>query len=389
MTNDSRVMVRISDVAEIVTGSTPSSTFSDNWGGEVPFLTPSDMSDVEFWPRTSRSLSDRAAAKLATRLISKPSVAVVCIGATIGKVARISRPTITNQQINTIVPDPNRLDPLYCFYALQTMHEDLKRIASGSATPLLNKSRFGEVTLELPPVEEQRRIAKVLGSLDELIELNLRLARESSDLCEKLWDKAFSGITETVKVIDVANVVLGGTPSRARSNYWGGDIPWLNSSKANEFRVLEATETITSEGLNSSSTKMMPIGTTIIAITGSTLGQISRLEVAACGNQSLVGVFADKIDVNDFLYFALRNRVEVLMRSATGGAQQHVNKADVENLELPKPVPRNLEAWHETAGPLMRGTADLLFEAEQLKRAKSFLLDRLICGDLLASEVAA
>lgn len=176
MSNHRRV--KLSDVARIVTGATPSSKESDNWGSGAAFLTPSDMTGVDFKPTVSRRLTPKAESRLGTRLIAQKAVAVVCIGATIGKVAYISEPTITNQQINTLVPDSDVLDSLFCFYLLQPLRAELISIASGSATPILNKTAFSKVEVDLPALDEQRRISEILAALDELIEVNRRLVRD-------------------------------------------------------------------------------------------------------------------------------------------------------------------------------------------------------------------
>lgn len=256
----------------------------------------------------------------------------------------------------------------------------------GIGQPLTSLRR---ISLPLPPLEQQRRISAVLGAFDDLIDTNQRLAEQCDQLAAAAWVHALDRRTLGPRISDIATVVLGGTPSRKSPELWGGDVPWLNSGKANEFRVIQASEYITDLGLSRSSTKLMPAGTTVIAITGATLGQVSRLEIAACGNQSLVGVFAADDAVNDFIYFAIKDRIEVLLQSATGGAQQHVNKANVEELQLPEFPREQLLEWHATAGPLMEATGQLLLEAMELRRARDELLPLLLSGAISVDEVSA
>ena len=79
---------------------------------------------------------------------------------------------------------------------------------------------------------------------------------------------------EIRKIESLCETLLGGTPSRAKNEYWGGEIPWINSGKVNDFRITAASEYITALGLEKSATKLLPKGTTVLAITGATLGQI-------------------------------------------------------------------------------------------------------------------
>lgn len=269
-------------------------------------------------------------------------------------------------------------------YALE--NTDISGFLTGSTQPKLTAANLGDIPLTLPSFAAQQRVATVLGSLDKLIQMNVQLAQVCSDLAENVWLQAVQGSSGEKRLDEVATIVLGGTPSRKNNSYWGGDIPWLNSGKANDFRVTSPSEQITELGLSKSSTKLMPRGATIIAITGATLGQVSRIEIPACGNQSLIGAWAEQPSVNDFIFFGVKNRIEVLMRSATGGAQQHVNKANVQELKIPWVSEPDLEEWHLTVAPLMQSTAELLLEAQSLKSVRNQLIPLLLSGRLLVEE---
>jgi type I restriction enzyme S subunit len=319
--------------------------------------------------------------------VQGPGVTIGRSGASIG-VATYSRVDFWPLNTALYVEDFKGNDPTWVYWLLHTI--DFSAYNSGSAQPSLNRNFLANIPVAVPTFDEQRRIAEVLGVLDDLIEVNQKLASECSDLAESFWIEATSKSQSDRPLADCANLILGGTPSRKEPDFWGGQVPWLNSGKANEFRVTKPSEMITDLGLSKSSTKMMPIGATIVAITGATLGQISRIEISACGNQSLVGVWSDSPALNDFIFFGIRSRIEVLMQSATGGAQQHVNKANVEELRLPWLPEAQIQAWHIVAQPLLKATAELLFEAEMLMKARDELLPLLMSGRIrVAEDVAA
>jgi type I restriction enzyme S subunit len=308
------------------------------------------------------------------------------------RIGHVVREVAFNQDVKALIPDMNLVDPTFLTYSLLACRPKLLSQVhqAGHGTGVLATDRLISLSVATPPLDEQRRIAGVLGALDDLIEVNQKLASECSDLAESFWIEATSKSQSDRPLADCANLILGGTPSRKEPDFWGGQVPWLNSGKANEFRVTKPSEMITDLGLSKSSTKMMPIGATIVAITGATLGQISRIEISACGNQSLVGVWSDSPALNDFIFFGIRSRIEVLMQSATGGAQQHVNKANVEELRLPWLPEAQIQAWHIVAQPLLKATAELLFEAEMLMKARDELLPLLMSGRIrVAEDVAA
>ena len=147
--------------------------------------------------------------------------------------------------------------------------------------------------------------------------------------------------------------VLGGTPERSREEYWvGGSVGWINSGKVNEFRIIEPSALITVEALASSAAKLLPTRTTVVAITGATLGQVSLTEFETSANQSVVGILGSAELPSEFVYLWFRANIGDLVSRKTGGAQQHVNKGDVNEFEISVPPPHELNRWLEAARPL-------------------------------------
>ena len=181
---------------------------------------------------------------------------------------------------------------------------------------------------------------------------------------------------------DEARTLLGGTPSRTEPEYWGGDIPWINSGKANEFRIIQPSEFITKVGLESSATKLLPARTTVIAITGATLGQVSITEIATCGNQSIVGVLGSEKLPSEFIYFWVKENIDRLIASQTGGAQQHINKNNVNELPIICPSAHVVGAYLDLAGPVFDRIKESCFESQNLSGLRDTLLPKLISGEL-------
>ncbi len=164
----------LNQLGRIVTGKTPPSSLSNAFGGAIPFVTPSDMDGSRTIKHTARTLTESGAAAVRGAHVPANAVMVSCIGSDMGKAAIAGIDCVTNQQINSIIIETDD-SPLYVYYDLSTRKAEIRGAASGSAQPILNKSAFGRFGIELPPPDEQRAIAHILGTLDDKIELNRRM----------------------------------------------------------------------------------------------------------------------------------------------------------------------------------------------------------------------
>ena len=164
----------ISDLGKIVTGKTPSTKNLRIWQGSVPFVTPKDLQKTKHIFKTERYISDFAKDSLKNIVLPSNSVCVSCIG-NIGYVAMTTEESITNQQINSIiVNDANNAD--YVYYLMKSLESYFKNYEGQSTTlSILNKTQFSKISIPSISMEKQKKIANILSSLDNKIELNLRI----------------------------------------------------------------------------------------------------------------------------------------------------------------------------------------------------------------------
>lgn len=246
-------------------------------------------------------------------------------------------------------------------------------VQTGTAVPHISGRQIAAFTHQLPHVDAQRAIAEVLGALDDKIAANDRLVRTQLELGRLRSEQAREDLARR-PLREIASVVLGGTPSRANPAFWSnGSVPWLASGAVNRDIVIEPTELITEEALARSAAKMMPGGSTLLAITGVTLGQVAWLGQPSSGNQSIVGV-STGFEVRDaWLHFAIRAEIPQLMKKATGAAQQHVSKGDV--LDLLVDYEDEAVAAH---GPIFAALLNAATAVEQESRSLARLRDTLL-----------
>lgn len=157
---------KVKDYGEIVTGNTPSTARRENWGGEIPFYSPVDFSDMAYCLNTERTITEQGL--ISGRMIPQNSIMVVCI-ASIGKIAISKKAGITNQQINTIIPN-GKFNYEYLYYLLLFHSWKLQGYAPKTSVPIINKEDFS--CFEFPVtanIEEQQIIFRKLSKIDKKI----------------------------------------------------------------------------------------------------------------------------------------------------------------------------------------------------------------------------
>ncbi len=177
-------MVKLADIANVVTGATPKKR-SEYYDGDVPFVTPGDLGETSGITSTSRTLTQEGADSV--RSIPAGSVMVCCIGATIGKVGIAEKTVVTNQQINSLVVDERKAFPKYVYYYCATLKEKLKAASSSTTMPIVNKSNFSQFEIPLPPLDEQKRIAAILDKADAIRQKR----KQASDLADEFLRSVF------------------------------------------------------------------------------------------------------------------------------------------------------------------------------------------------------
>ncbi|WP_405305896.1 restriction endonuclease subunit S [Methanobrevibacter sp.] len=298
--------------------------------------------------------------------------------------------------------------PLYaCYYFRSSIFRKyVDSMAIMTTRASLNNNILSKLPIFFPSYDEQKKIGYLLHNLSLKIELNKKINNHLDELCHLIFkyyfidfmpfkskgfiDSEIGEIPEGWKIITVGDILdckLGGTPSRSNESYWGGDIAWINSGKVNEFRIIEPSEYITELGLKKSATKLLPAKTTVIAITGATLGQISLLEIDSCANQSVIGVIPNNKYPYEFVYPLISSILLDLLKHQTGGAQQHINKNNLESFNIVCPPADIISEYKNIVSSLYSQISANCFEIENLQKLRDTLLPKLMSGEIDVSKI--
>jgi type I restriction enzyme, S subunit len=182
---------------------------------------------------------------------------------------------------------------------------------------------------------------------------------------------------DSIKVF--ADSFAGGTPSRTRSDYYNGDIPWISSGEVNKPHIDKTIEKITQLGLDNSSAKWIPVNSILVAMYGATAGQVSKNLIKATSNQAVLALVPKKNLIDgDFLYYQVKKNKDSILYLAQGSGQPNLSKDLVDNFKIK--VPKELPTQRRIARIL--STTDAVIEKTQAAIAKYKAIKQGMLHDL-------
>jgi len=182
---------KIGSIGRVVTGKTPRTADSSNFSGPYPFITIPDLNGRVYIDTTERTLSKKGAESIKSCLLPPGSIMMSCI-ATVGKCGITTKPSFTNQQINSLIPN-NEFDPRFLYYVFTQIGNQIESAGSGgSVYTNVSKKRFSDIEINIPvDIREQRAIAHILGTLDDKIELNRRMNETLEQMARAIFKSWF------------------------------------------------------------------------------------------------------------------------------------------------------------------------------------------------------
>lgn len=214
---------KIRDFGKVVTGKTPPTKITEYFGDGYAFITPTDLVyDNYYINKTERQVTELARSKFKNYFLPPNSIAYTCIGATVGKSCLNREYVLTNQQINSIIPNEKH-DAYFIYYYLNIITPSIVAIAGGAATPIINKNSFEGLKVFVPPLPTQRKIGKMLSAYDDLIENNLKRIKLLEEMAQNEFNEWYA------KNEDFEEVNLGSIIGHEIGGGWGAE------EQSNEF----------------------------------------------------------------------------------------------------------------------------------------------------------
>lgn len=335
---------KLDDIGEIITGNTPSTQDSENYGNEFMFCSPADMGDNKYILKTGKMLSQKGFD--ISRKLPGGSVLVTCIGSTIGKIGIASKEMTSNQQINSIIAYDS-INNEFIYYSLLKNFKKYLNLVSSQAVPILNKSQFEKLVISVPHIEEQQKIADFLSEVDNIITASEQeiesLEMQKKGAMQKIFSqevrfKADDGSEypawEEKKMDNICSFFSGGTPTSSNADYYGGEIPFIRSG---EIHLTSTELFITDIGLKASSAKMVNIGDILYALYGATSGEVDISKINGAINQAILCIRPDKYQSSIFIKELLNHNKDKIVKTFLQGGQGNLSAYTIKNLKYEFP----------------------------------------------------
>ena len=315
---------KLGEIGTVITGRTPSARNPEDWGDNMLFITPSDYRNYRKYATNSeRKLSKVGIKRLEKKILPANSILVTCIGSDMGKVVMNWESCITNQQINAIVPNTS-VNNNFLYYRLISIYDTLRILGGdGTAVPIVNKSDFENIKIEIPPLPEQIRIASILSSLDDKIDLlhleNKTLEAMAETLFRQWFIEEAKEDWEEKPLSFYGKIVCGKTPPKKESKYFGGETPFIKiPDMHNKTFVINSEDSLTKEGVLYQKEKILPPFSIIVSCIA-TVGLVVLNAKEAQTNQQINSIIPYEEEYRYFLYLHLMNMYDDLNAMASGG----------------------------------------------------------------------
>ena len=280
------------------------------------------------------------------------------------------------------------------FLAFAISQSDIESLLVGGGRAKMNAETLMSIEFRLPCLQEQYRIGEYLTQLDHLITLHQRkcekLQNIKKSMLEKMFPKngsnvpeiRFKGFTDAWvqrKLGKVADIVGGGTPSTAILEYWNGDIDWYAPAEiGDQIFVNSSQKKITTEGLNNSSAKMLPVGTVLFASRAG-IGKTAILTKEGCTNQGFQSIIPHKDELDSYFIFS---RTDELKRygETVGAGSTFVEVSGKQMANMTISVPATMEEQRKI-GTYFRHLDNLITlhqrKLKKLQNIKKSMLEKM------------
>jgi len=382
---------KLSEIGTVVGGATPSTSVSSYYGGDIPWLTPKDLSNFQdrYIEKGERNITQEGLDSCSAQLLPANTV-LFSSRAPIGYVAIAKNPIATNQGFKSIIPN-EKVDSLFLYYILKYNKDKIEAMGSGTTFKEVSGAVMKNVEISLPGLEEQRRIAGILGAIDDKIENNRRINTNLELQAQALYKQWFvdnrNDDWEEKQLGEIALHITDGVHNTVidspNGEYYLLSCKNIKSGQlfigSNERRIDQETfarlrkRTRLSQG-DILVTSVGTVGEMYLVNEIPANYEFQRSVAIIKPNQSIISSY--------FLYSALLYLQNEIKHLAHGAVQQCIFISDLKEYSLIVPNRSDISAFDAVVAPMFNKIGVLQKENETLATLRDTLLPKLMNGEI-------
>lgn len=338
----------ISEIGDIISGATPKTTVPDNFGGEIPWLTPADLSGYtgKYISHGARNLTRQGYDSCSTHLMPAGTV-LLSSRAPIGYVAIAKNEICTNQGFKSIVPK-TFVNSEFLYYQLKSLKNTLQNLGSGTTFKELSAKKLATVQVVIPSLEEQKSIVSKIEELFSKLDASvaeLKTAKEKLKVYRQaVLKEAFDSVqanSKRVTIKSVCETIKVGIVIKPTQYYveQGGVFAFRNANVRRNYIEDKDWAMISQEGHQKNLKSQVHIGDVLIARSGVNLGMAATVPQKYDGYNAIDVVIA--VPKKEFIlsqYLAQYTNspygLEIVRKNQHGAAQGHLNVKEYGNLPI-------------------------------------------------------
>ncbi|EIW17755.1 MULTISPECIES: restriction endonuclease subunit S [Pelosinus] len=368
--------------------------------GEVRLIQLADIGDGIFLNKSHRFLTKKKALELKCTFLQKGDLLIARMPAPLGRTCIFpgdERECVTVVDIGILRPNSKEISNEYLKYLVNSSDFRNKIISytTGTTRKRISRSNLDKIHFNLPVYEDQIRIAAVLIQAEKLIVKRKESIKVLDELLKSTFLEMFGDLqknksTNVVKTIEeICKFKGGGTPSKAKPEYFTGNIPWVSPKDMKSLYVCSSIDKITQEAIINSSTSLIPKGSVLMVVRSGILKNklpvaINTVDVTI--NQD-IKAFTSKVVIASYLLYFFISNEKIMLKKVRATTADNFNFDDIKKMKImipSLPLQHQFAAIVEKAEVLKAKYTQNLTELENLY---SSLSQRAFKGELDLSKV--
>ena len=377
---------KLGEIVHIIGGGTPKTSEPKYWNGSIPWLSVVDFNNGnKYVYDAEKYITQEGLENSSTRLLKKGDIIISARG-TVGAMAMIGREMAFNQSCYGI-RNSELVDNHYLFYLLKNSINELKQNSHGGVFDTITRETFNMIDISLPPLPEQIRIASILSSLDDKIDLLHRENKTLEAMAETLFRQWFIEEAkedwEEGKLGDIISVKGGTTPSTKEPHFWNGDIAWTSPrdvTTLNGLYLFETEKKITQKGLEQISSGLLPAGTLLMS-SRAPVGVLAFSEIPIAINQGYIAILDDKGYEKEFIYLWLKANMDTIHSYSNGSTFMEISKSAFKSIDILIPTKEEVNDFVDRVKPIFEKIKANVLQIQTLIQQRDILLPKLMSNE--------